>query len=357
MKSQILRLSLAAVFAALVLPISAETYTASIYAIPPGYSWFQVSGAGDNGMMTGYGVLSNNQSFPSRSQALYLTNSGFRNLTPNGWQGAMIHDSWDNTYHVGGGTINGTYPYHILFWIGASYSYDIHPSGYSASEGLGGGGNLQVGYVTGNFFCNQCGFTSLKHAGMWARTASSFSRLHSTQHDFSQGMATDGIQQVGEGRHRSTLQYNALLWRGPNSYAVNLQPSGYTKSTAYGVHADHQVGAISGVTTGNKLHAVVWKNTAASMVDLNPNSVFSESEAYAVRNGVQAGAAIPLNNLNRKQAILWHGQAATWTNLHARLPSVFQLWNSFAMDIDNQGNVTGYVEKNGQRRPVIWRRS
>jgi hypothetical protein len=339
-------------------PVLAENYQAEVYGLPAGYAWLVATGAGDGGAMTGYSVLTSNQSYPSKSQAFYYTPQGFRNITPANWSGAIIWDSWANTYHAGGGTINGSYPFHALFWIGSGSVFDIHPAGaeYDTSEALGGGGQEQVGYVNGNFSCQQCGFTVLKHAGMWSRTAASFARLHSTTHELTRAMGTDGIQQVGEGRNRSTLQYNALLWNGPNSFAVNLNPAGYGESHAFSNWGTQQTGTVKGNPTGSKYHAALWTGTAASMVDLNPNSIFSQSEAHTVRNGMQVGIGIPITQSTRTQAIAWHGSAATWINLHARLPHDFLYWNSFAEDIDNLGNIMGYVEKNGVKRPVIWRR-
>jgi hypothetical protein len=333
----------------------AESYTAHIYGVPAGFTKMEVYGAGDNGMMSGL------VSGPSLPQAGYLTSTGFRNLHPAGWFNSQILDSWGSTYHCGSGTPGVSVPPHALFWLGGGSAVDMHPAGveYAQSKALGGGGQLQAGFVEGDIACAQCGFNVTAHAASWSRTAMSFKRLHCTTHDDTYAYATDGVRFVGEGFNRNDHSLNAILWNSVTSFGTNIRPSGSVESSARAISGNQQGGFYKGPATGNHPHAVLWTGTAASAVDLNPNSTFITSGVTAIRNGLQVGSASPISAPSKYQAIAWHGSAATWINLHSRLPSPFTLWHSHAEGIDNLGNVTGYVVSPGGNdiRPVIWIRS
>ena len=67
--------------------------------------------------------------------------------------------------------------------------------------------------------------------------------------------------------------------------AIDLHPSGFTNSIAFGVSSGQQVGRgfIGGVP-----HALLWTGSPASVVDLHPSG-FIASEADGVSNGQQVG--------------------------------------------------------------------
>jgi hypothetical protein len=332
----------------------AENYTAHIYGVPGGFAKMQVTGAGDNVMMTGF------LSGPGGPFAAYLTNSGYKNINPAGWDWSEINGSWGSTYHCGRGSVGGLV--HALYWVGGGAGVDLHPTGaeYTSSTAFGGGGQFQVGEVRGTIDCAECGFVTTLHAGLWSRTSASFKRLHSTTHNLTQARGTDGTRVVGAGQNRNDHSVNALLWNSVSSMAINIRPSMSTFSSAASISGNQQCGSFIGPQTGGASHAVLWTGTAASAVDLNPNSTFNRSEGLAVRNGLQVGYATPITNTSRPQAIAWHGTAASWINLHARLPIVFQQqWRSIATAIDSAGNIVGYVENMAgtELRPVIWIRS
>jgi hypothetical protein len=337
---------------------SAESYVAEIYSSPTGFTRMIVNGAGDNALMGG--TVSN---VGGQSQAAYRTVSGFKIMHPTGWFRSQILDSWGSTYHCGNGVAVSGGPIHALFWVGGGAALDIHPTGaeYGTSTAEGGGGQFQAGRVTANlgtFPCPECGFDVAAHAGMWSRTAASFRRLHSTTHSNTSANATDGVGIVGYGTNISDGSTNALIWKSPTQMAINLRPSQSTTSLAKSIWGNQQVGQYRSPGTMDNLHAVLWSGTAASAVDLNPTGVFVTSQAEAVRNGLQVGVGQAISTPGRTQAIAWHGTAASWINLHARLPYPFTLWSSFAMGIDNQGNVLGYISTadGSDKRPVIWRR-
>lgn len=340
--------------AMMAVSASAENYVAKIYSIPPGGTSMETTGAGDNGLMSGSLRIS-----PTQTQAIYRTNSGYKNLHPTGWSSSSIHDSWGGTYHCGSGRQTSNGAMHALFWVGGGSAVDIHPAGaeYDYSVAIGGGGQIQVGYVGDNIGCSQCGNPGGSHAGMWSRTAQSFSRLHSALYRDTSANSTDGANQVGDGLHSSSFQLHALMWSGPNSSSTVLHPGGgYNRSSAFAIWGNQQAGYAQGVATGSNAHAVLWTGSAGSMQDLHP-SAFNDSQINAVRSGLQVGHGRPATTPSRVQAIAWHGSPLTWINLHAKLPYPFTLqWHSTAQGIDNQGNIVGYVQNiaTEEMRPVIW---
>jgi len=55
--------------------------------------------------------------------------------------------------------------------------------------------------------------------------------------------------------------------------AIDLTPSGFDNSFAYGISGTQQVGGGSGSATGGNQHALLWSGSAASFVDLNPSGL------------------------------------------------------------------------------------
>ena len=128
--------------------------------------------------------------------------------------------------------------------------------------------------------------------------------------------ATDGIQQVGYGSGARAAFVHALLWRGTADSAVDLNPSslGITYSIAHGVGHGWQVGLGYGVVTDFQFHAVVWAGTADSAVDLNPAGAV-ESLAVATDGAGQVGYSRFVAN-GPNHAMLWAGTAASAVDLH-----------------------------------------
>ena len=67
--------------------------------------------------------------------------------------------------------------------------------------------------------------------------------LNPSGFDGSEAYGTNGTQQVGEGWGEATTDgyYHALLWNGSAAY-VDLNPSGFDNSYAYGISGTQQVG-------------------------------------------------------------------------------------------------------------------
>jgi hypothetical protein len=332
---------------------AAEDYQAIIYGAPSGTSAMTVLGAGDNGMMTGYGIAAGS----GEDRAGFLTQYGYRDLHPAGFLMSRIMDSWGSTYHTGYGfTSSGDW--RALFWVGGGAPVNLSPDDqtFSSSYALAGGGQWQVGHVNGSHTCAECNGTVSGHAARWTRTKASFTKLHAVGYFSFMATCTDGVHVGGYG-NKTTTDKQALLWSFGSIFATDLHPAAYQQSEIYGLSGTQQGGMVRGEPSGFAEHAALWTGSAGSLVDLNP-SAFFESRVRAVRSGLQVGHGRPVNNPSRTQAIAWRGKAATWINLHSRLPYPYVLWKSYATDIDNLGNIVGYIVEpvTQNPRPVIWRR-
>ena len=107
----------------------------------------------------------------------------------------------------------------------------------------------------------------------------------------------------------------------PPFTAIDLNPSGFDESHGMDISGGEQVGYGAGPATGGHTHALLWRGSAASVVDLHPsNSDFgaqsrsagwdrADSAAVGVCGGQQVGyggSVIPL---------LWRGSAASVVDL------------------------------------------
>ncbi|MCE5199975.1 MAG: carboxypeptidase regulatory-like domain-containing protein [Armatimonadota bacterium] len=89
---------------------------------------------------------------------------------------------------------------------------------------------------------------------------------------------------------------------------VTVEDNVCDATCAYGADASEQGGSI---LVGHNDHAALWTNSAASFVDLNPNTA-SSSIINAVSNGWQAG----MINVGADHASIWHGSVGSCVDLH-----------------------------------------
>ena len=126
-------------------------------------------------------------------------------------------------------------------------------------------------------------------------------------------LGTSGGEQVGYGSGPATgFQPHALLWRGSAASVVDLNPSGFDKSEAWAICGGQQVGHGSGPATKGRTHALLWRGSAASVVDLHPSG-FDGSEIFHTSGGQQVGDGYTGGN---SHALLWRGNAASVVDLH-----------------------------------------
>ena len=156
-------------------------------------------------------------------------------------------------------------------------------------------------------------------------------------------------QQVGESNHtgRST-PHHALLWRGSADSVVDLNPSGFVESEAHAVCGGQQVGW---VIPAQIPHAFLWRGSAASTVDLHPRG-FDDSEAFGTSGFEQVGyGGVSIGIVH---ALLWRGSAASVVDLHPRgFTSTEALSTSAGLQVGyGSGPATG-----GNNHALLWRGS
>lgn len=131
-----------------------------------------------------------------------------------------------------------------------------------------------------------------------------------------------GGQMVGFGYGPTTDdKSHALLWRGSGAGLVDLNPRGLY-SQGYNICGEQQVGYGSGPATGGRNHALLWRGSAVSVVDLHPSG-FEASKASGVSPRQQVGSGIPQggppgndNMPTPTHALLWRGSSASVVGLH-----------------------------------------
>ncbi len=132
-----------------------------------------------------------------------------------------------------------------------------------------------------------------------------------------QGISSDGSQQVGTGfaSHDDPYGNHALLWSGSAQSVVDLQPSGFLTSDAYGANGGEQVGI--GYLGRFSSHALLWHGSADSYIDLHPSGYLT-SGAWATNGKQQVGRAVPpgIYGVTGGHAILWNGSAEDYVDLN-----------------------------------------
>lgn len=200
-----------------------------------------------------------------------------------------------------------------VLWTNQGVLVNLNPVG-TTSNAYGTNGVQQVGVTFGS--------ASQTAAMMWSGTAASAVDLNPAGYTSSTayGISMTGETQVGN------ADGDAMLWHGSASSATDLNPAGFYASTAYGTDDAQQVGAGRvRAETGGPEHALLWSGTAASAVDLNPRGG-SDSEAFGAAGGQQAGFGVIGGYWH---AMLWYGTAASALDLN---PAGFEYSRAFATD-------------------------
>lgn len=137
---------------------------------------------------------------------------------------------------------------------------------------------------------------------------------------------------------------HAVLWRGTPQSAVDLNPAGVAFSVALGCGGTMQVGVAH---SGDPLEvAVLWTGTAQSAVNLHPKG-FLASRALATDGRRQVGSGLAAVQVTH--ALLWSGSAQSLVDLH---PAGWE--NSYATGIDGKAQV-GYADTQGKTgHAMLW---
>jgi hypothetical protein len=134
---------------------------------------------------------------------------------------------------------------------------------------------------------------------------------------------------------------------------VDLNPAGYTFSTATGVSDGRQVGWGYGPATGGNSHALLWSGSASSAVDLNPSGL-TGSWLYATAGGQQVGYGYGPATGNGDHAFVWSGTADSAVDLKNFLSPDYGF--CYARGIDENGNIIGLANytPTGQLHAILW---
>ncbi|HET6644562.1 MAG TPA: hypothetical protein VFG65_03600 [Fimbriimonadales bacterium] len=137
-------------------------------------------------------------------------------------------DGYGQAFHAGGGQITGIdFNLGNILWNGPNYDQFVRlrTTGYSAAQIWDTDGGYQIGNG------RQAGRT---HALIWSGKGEPVTDLDDPQRFTigTWGRGTDGITQVGVGQ-RSKFVSHAILWKGTAESAVDLNPGGLNVSEAY----------------------------------------------------------------------------------------------------------------------------
>jgi hypothetical protein len=183
---------------------------------------------------------------------------------------------------------------------------------------------------------------------LWTGNAASYVDLNPTGFTVSYAYGTNGTQQVGYGTGPATGYniYHALLWNGSAASCVDLNPVGFSQSYASGISGTNQAGY--GTTTGGSTHALLWNGSAASGVDLNPAG-FTTSYAYGINGAYQAGYGSGSATGGKDHALLWEGIAESCVDLN---PDGFT--SSYAYGTNGTQQVGYGTTTNGMTLALLW---
>ncbi len=244
--------------AALVVSIPQRAYgvtysSADIFDLNPAGDTSSVARGISGSEVVGYAGIGPNGNLGSANAVLWSGAAASAvNMSPPGSTQSVILGT-DGYFQVGA---NGG---HATLWENNSpgSAIDLNPTGFASSELLSVAGGQEVGD----------GETSAgaRHALLWTGSSASAVDLNPTNlpqfFDTSYALATDGVQQVGQGEGASTGgNIHALLWSGTASTAVDLNPTdlpGINQSLAFGISGNQQVGFGWGAATGGLDHAIL----------------------------------------------------------------------------------------------------
>jgi hypothetical protein len=253
--------------------------------------------------------------------------------------GSYLAYGTDGTQQVGVESY-GTSVYAML-WTGAGNQVDLQPSnlsGFNASWANGLCTSQQVGGMTSVT-------TGDSHAVLWSGSSATAVDLNPSGFTGSEAYGTNGSQQVGDGWGTATgNNLHAVLWSGSANRAVDLNPSGFSWSRAYCVSGNQQVGFGYGSLTGGNDHALLWTGSSASAVDINPTTLggFTSSIANGTNGIDQVGYGTLADG--SENALFWSGTAASAVDLQMLLPSS-GIWSTSRADtIDSSGNIYGTAD-------------
>ncbi|HLO99344.1 MAG TPA: PEP-CTERM sorting domain-containing protein [Fimbriimonas sp.] len=150
------------------------------------------------------------------------------------------------------------------------------------------------------------------HATLW--TGSSLVDLNPTRFNDTYAYGGTRSYQVGGGSGEATgFMYHALKWNGSAASVVDLHPPGFTSSWISDADEEFQTGY--GFINETNSHALLWNGTASATIDLNPVG-FTNSSAKAMWGGKQFGSGSGVATNNNEHALMWSGTAESVVDLN-----------------------------------------
>ena len=249
-----------------------------------------------------------------------------------GYSSGIAYGAFNNS-QVGAASSDTILSDAILWNAAAGTATDLNPAGFEVSVAYAADGPTQVGRGFGPATANQ-DHVIQDHALLWRGTASSAIDLHPSGFINSYAYGVSGNKQVGYASTNESHLAHAILWKGTAESAVDLNPDGFGSSYAMGITGNHQIGY--GYLTTGGTHALLWKGTAASAIDLQPDG-FVDSVGQAISGDSQVGYGRSFAT-SYEHALLWKSSAASAVDLH---PSGFD--RSFAIGVAG-GMQVGWAE-------------
>lgn len=321
----------------------AATYKALLLVTPNGQSISQAYGAWNHSQVGYRAVLGEG------ANAVWWnsTADSLINIHPINFDSSEANDAYGDS-QVGFGRIG--VKGHALLWHSSAESVvDLHPIGFSNTYALATNGSVQVGNGDGMATQDQI------HALMWSGSAESVVDLNPQGFFYSVAEGVTSTHQYGYGDgYNIQANYHALMWSGSPESVIDLNPPGFTDSLIKDASETYRVGWGSGLATNGLTNALMWHGEANNVVNLNPVGM-TFSVALGTSEHFQVGHADGMSTQGT-HAFVWAGSPESAVDLHTFLGGLpFSASNSYALDVDDFGNIVGFVEdEQGRPHAVIW---
>jgi hypothetical protein len=171
---------------------------------------------------------------------------------------------------------------------------------------------------------------------------------------YSTALATNGVQQIGTASTGGTSPVDhAYLWSGTAVSGVDLNPPGFTSSIGSGMDATQQVGNGYDSTTGYN-GALLWSGTAASAVELSSSNLPGITDAIADGVGGSEQVGYGQFGTNLQHALLWNGPAAPAVDLNPTQLAGFTTSMALATDGTQQVGYGSGTGTNNDKHALLW---
>jgi hypothetical protein len=203
----------------------------------------------------------------------------------------------------------------------------------------GGGLWAMVGYSMDS--------SNVSRAILWQSSESEPVNLHPSGYSNSMAYGLDGNTTVGEVLDASG--WKAALWDGSTNTPTILHPAlEYSSTHAHAVKGTRIVGYGFSNTMGR---ALVWNGANTSPLSLHRDDLYSETFASETDGVNVVGFGITGGTWARNHALVWKGAGLTLTNLH---PTTALFSSTFANAVSGT-IITGYGQLGTDFHALAWR--